>query len=128
MLKDELESVAKRQNELATLMKSQDEEPRPLIHPTMSRRYRSETDSLANALAHGGAAEAREQVRKLIEKIVLSPKNVEDDLSIDLYGDLAGILRIASEDKSMKGKGKIEKPLESMTANDNHNFKPSVNW
>ena len=40
--------------------------------------------------------------------------------------DFAGILRIASEDKSKKEKGKIEKRLETMTANDNHNFEPSV--
>lgn len=126
MVKDELESVAKRQDELKTLMQSSNDESRPLIHPTMSRRYKSEIATLTNALANGGAAEAREQVRGLIEKIVLSPQSVEDDLSIDLYGDLAGILRIASEDKSMKEKGKIEKRLESMTANDNHNFEPSV--
>lgn len=38
IVKDELERVAKRQDELAALMESQDVEPRPLIHPTMLRR------------------------------------------------------------------------------------------
>lgn len=57
---------------------------------------------------------------------MLTPKDGEDELSIDLHGDLAGILRIASEDKSMKDKGKIEKRLEVMAVNDNDNFEPSV--
>ena len=107
-------------------MQSSNDDPRPLIHPTMSRRYKNEISVLTKALSAGESSEAREQVRGLVEKIVLSPKNDDDGLSIDLYGDLAGILRIASEDKSMKEKGKIEKRLESMTANDNHNFEPSV--
>ena len=126
MVKDELERVAKRQDELATLMESQDVEPRPLIHPTMSRRYRSEISALTSALTNGGVAEAREQVRGLIEKIVLTPKDREDELSIDLHGDLAGILRIATEDKAMRDKVKIEKRLEAMAVNDNDNFEPSV--
>ncbi|TNC82824.1 MAG: resolvase [Oleiphilus sp.] len=126
MVKDELERVAKRQDELAALMDSQDEEPRPLIHSTMSRRYRSEISALTSALTNGGAAEAREEVRGLIEKIVLTPKDGEDQLSIDLHGDLAGILRIAAEDKSMKDKGKIEKRLEVMAVNDNDSFEPSI--
>ena len=126
MVKDELERVVKRQKELVAQMESGDDEPRPLIHPTMSRRYKNEIYVLTKALSTGESSEAREQVRGLVEKIVLSPKNDDDGLSIDLYGDLAGILRIASEDKSMKEKGKIEKRLESMTANDNHNFEPSV--
>ena len=53
-------------------------------------------------------------VRGLIEKIVLTPKDGEDELSLDLHGDLASILSIASEDKSMKVKGNIEKRLEAM--------------
>ncbi len=126
MVKDELEQVAKRQDELAALMESHQEEPRPLIHPTMSRRYRNEISALTSALTNGGAAEAREQVRGLIEKIVLTSKVGQDELSLDLYGDLAGILKIASEDKSMKAKGKIEKRLETMAVNDNDNFEPSV--
>ena len=126
MVKDELERLAMRQDELAALMESHQEEPRPLIHPTMSRRYRNEISALTIALSNGGAAEAREQVRGLIEKIVLTPKDGEDELSLDLHGDLAGILRIASENKSMKVKGNIEKRLEAIAVNDNDNFEPSV--
>lgn len=94
-----------------------------MIHPTMSRRYRSEIKALTHALVNGGAElQAREQVRGLIEKIVLTPK----DTAIDLYGDLAGNLRIATEDKTMKVKGTIEKRLDNMIVNNNHNIEPSV--
>ena len=126
MIKDDLVRVSARLEELAALTENESDEPRPLIHPTMSRRYRSEIEALTKALSDGKAAEAREQVRGLIEKIVLSSKDGEDELSIDLYGDLAGILRIATEDKAMKDKGKIEKRLEAMAVNDNDNFEPSV--
>jgi DNA invertase Pin-like site-specific DNA recombinase len=65
-----LTNFRKEADELAALMKQQDEEPRPLIHPTMSRRYRSKIDALMKALGDGGAGEAREQVRALIDRIV----------------------------------------------------------
>ena len=32
----------------------------------------------------------------LVSKIVLTPKDGEDSLTIDLYGDLAGILNMAA--------------------------------
>ncbi len=87
----------------------------------------SEIKTLTHALIHvGDELQAREQVRGLIEMIVLTPKDTDDDLSIDLYGDLAGILRIATEDKTMKVKGTIEKRLDIMIVNDNHNIEPSV--
>lgn len=126
MVKDKLERVVKRQYELVALMENSNDEPRPLIHPTMSRRNMSEIAALTNTLTHGGATEAREQVRGLIKKIVLTPRDNENELSINLHGDLAGIQRIASEDKSMKEKGRIEKRLETMTVNYNLSFEPSV--
>lgn len=39
-------------------------------------------------------------IRGLIEKIVLSPKDGQKGVYVDLVGDLAGILRIATGDKS----------------------------
>lgn len=47
-------------------------------------------------------------------------------LSTDLHGDLAGILRIATEDKTMKAKGTIEKQLDNVIVNNNHITEPSV--
>ena len=63
IIKDDLERVAKRQDELAALMESSDSEPRPLIHPTMSRRYKSEISALTKALSAGGCGSQRTGTR-----------------------------------------------------------------
>ena len=50
--------------------------------------------------AHGNKspkAIAAQFLWSLVEKIVLTPKIGSGDLAIDLYGDLAGILEIASK-------------------------------
>ncbi|MFQ5470942.1 MAG: hypothetical protein ACE5EH_11655 [Gammaproteobacteria bacterium] len=70
----------------------------------MARRYQEEVAALRKALSEQQAAEAREHVRALIEKIVLTPRADRDDLSIDLYGDLAGILKISMTNNPMKFK------------------------
>ena len=44
------------------------------------------------------------------------------ELSIDLHGDLAGILKIASEDKSMKNLRLETRKLERKAINDNFLF------
>ncbi len=126
LVKDELENVSMKIDELAKLMKNRDDEPRPLIHPTMARRYRKEIVAPQKALSEQQSGEAREHVCKLIEKIVLTPRDNRDDLAIDLYGDLAGILRIATEDKKIKDKGNSEKRLARLVANDNYSGEPSV--
>ena len=58
----------------------------------------------------------------MIDKIILTPELGQGDLTIDL----ADILRIATEDKTMKHKGNIEKRLEGMVANDNYRNEPSI--
>ena len=83
-------------------MQNERNELRLLIHPTMLRRYRSEIETLTKALSDGKATEAREQVRGLIEKILLTFRDGDSKLSIYVYGDSAGILRTATEDKTMK--------------------------
>jgi site-specific DNA recombinase len=126
MIKDELVRISTRQDALTELMEAQSDEPQPLIHPTMSRRYRKAIVGLHKALNDQQGGEAKEHVRALIEKITLTPKENRKDLAVDLYGDLAGILKIATEDKSMKNKADIIKKLEAMTVNDNHNFERSI--
>ncbi len=60
------------------------------------------------------------------QKIVLTPKENSKELSIDLYGDLAGILKIASEDKFMKNKAQKPRRLVKKYANDNFLYEPSI--
>ncbi|MCL4676982.1 MAG: recombinase family protein [Alphaproteobacteria bacterium] len=102
LVKDELESIAARLDTLEKLIAQGSEQPRPLLHPAMARRYREEIAALRDALAQtGGRGEPAEHVRGLIEKIVLTPWSHlgiagRDELKIDLFGDLAGILDLAA--------------------------------
>ncbi|MFI0416398.1 MAG: recombinase family protein [Candidatus Thiodiazotropha sp.] len=102
LVKDDLERVAARQEKLEELLSCAPEEPRPLLHPAMARRYREEVRSLHKSLRLKDSGEVREHVRALIEKIVLTPVKGKKELSLDLYGDLAGILSIAAKEKTMK--------------------------
>ena len=59
------------------------------------------TVNLRNALDRkDGRGEAAEHLRALIDKIVLTPEQGREDLRIDLHGDLAGILSIASQKRA----------------------------
>ncbi len=120
MIKDDLIRVANRQEELEELLALQKQAPKPLIHPSMASRYRAEVQNLRKALTDHKSGEAKEHVRRLIEKIILTPKANKNDLSIDLYGDLAGILRIATEDKTMKEGRITDRLLNPLIANDNN--------
>ncbi|MBL4682677.1 MAG: zinc ribbon domain-containing protein [Pseudomonadales bacterium] len=116
LIKDELEKIVNRMNELDDLLELQDEPPRPLIHPTMARRYKQEVTALKKSLKDNASNEVREHVRALIEKVVITPATKERDMRIDLHGDLAGILNIAIEDKAMNHGPKIKKPLRTKTS------------
>jgi hypothetical protein len=52
----------------------------------------------------------------------------KDQSLIDLFGDLAGILRIDSQENTMKNKTLNEKRLKQIAVNDKHLSEPSVNW
>ncbi|MBP7275665.1 MAG: recombinase family protein, partial [Kiritimatiellae bacterium] len=105
LVKDELESIAARLETLDSVIARGSEQARPFLHPAMARRYREEVAGLREALASGGSrgapGEPAEHVRGLIEKIVLTPwshlgQAGRDELKIDLFGDLAGILELAA--------------------------------
>ena len=125
MVKDDLTNLTARQEELEDLLENHTDEPKPLLHPSMAKRYKLEVHTLRRSLNDDqNRGEASEHLRKLVEKIVLTPRPGEDDLSIDLYGDLAGILTIANEETSMKKGEAFTKRLKTMVANDNSN--PSI--
>jgi site-specific DNA recombinase len=126
MIKDDLIRISEQQENLKKLMASDCDEPQPLVHPTMSRRYREEVKALHKSMSERKNAQTKEVIRSLIEKIVLTPNKGQDDLWIDLYGDLAGILTIAAKDKSLKTGAVNKDRPETTVANDNHNFRSSV--
>ena len=107
MIKEESKYIADRLEELE-VEESQNQDkppPKPLMHPTMANRYRKEVENLRQALDRKDArAEASEHLRGLIGKIVLTPEPGRKDLRIDLHGDLAGILQIASQKRVRPGK------------------------
>ena len=120
LLKDELDRLTAREAELKGLMAAQSEEPPTMLHPSMAGRYRQEVVALRHSLTNqDGTGEAREHVRGLVEKIVLTPRSDMARLAVDLYGDLAEILKMT-----------IIKPAKKqpdlVTANDNYLFGSSV--
>ena len=107
MIKDKSRYVADRLEELKTEKSQRQDQPpapKPLSPPAMENRYRKEVENLKQALDRNDArAEASEHLRGLIEKIVLTPEPRRDQLRIDLHGDLAGILQIASQKQVRPG-------------------------
>ena len=98
LVRDDLERIAARLEALEDQISQGSTDPRPLLHPAMARRYREEVAALRETLSRsGGQGEAAEHLRGLIEKIVLTPRLEREELQIDLYGDLAGILSMAAE-------------------------------
>ncbi|QUD90691.1 recombinase zinc beta ribbon domain-containing protein [Phenylobacterium montanum] len=76
------------------------EEPPPLLHPEMAGVYRTQVAELYEALqgeAETKQLEATEALRALIQEIILTPEG--DQLTIDVRGDLAGILAISTKQK-----------------------------
>jgi hypothetical protein len=69
MIKDELETISERAQELEAKLTAAGTEPRPFIHPAMAGRYRASVKALCLALSEREDGEAREHVRGLIEKI-----------------------------------------------------------
>ena len=74
----------------------------------MAEHYRGEVARLHEALAdEKHRHEAAEIIRSLVEKIVLNPapEGADAALTIDLHGDLAGILSLSAQTKKPPRKG-----------------------
>ena len=118
MVKDDLEHVTTRQEEVKSLLASEPAN-KPLLHPAMASRFHESVKDLANVLNQDDArSEASEHLRGLVDKVVLTPKADENELRVDLYGDLAGILNMAALGKNTKNLPIIER-LELSAVNDN---------
>ncbi len=101
-LKQEMNSLVVWKGKLEDLIARTQEAP-VLLHPNMAVRYRKEVSRLMNALDDDEHRhEDIELIRSLIDKIVLVPDPDSKGLLIDLHGDLAGILNIATEGESAK--------------------------
>lgn len=119
LVKDDLERVtAQIKNVEAALQKQP--EAKALLHPAMASRFHHAIKDLRASLnADGCRSEASEHLRGLIQKVVLTPKEGDKGLKIDLYGDLAGILNLSMENKDMKEMSILER-LQLLPVNDNN--------
>jgi len=96
-LKDELIALEAREDALTAALQNAPEPP-PILHPNLSLLYRRKVEGLQTALADPASREeAAEAIRALVEAIVLMPS--EEGLSIELHGELAGMLRLAGMTK-----------------------------
>ena len=96
-LHTKMKQLEARKRELETFL-TEAEEPPPVLHPSMAVIYRERVTGLYEALQQEGArAAASDVIRSLVSEIILTPSAGE--LLVDLRGDLAGILAVASSDK-----------------------------
>ncbi len=94
-IKDDLARITTKREELEELLDGTAKEP-VLLHPNMAGYYRQQVENLTKALnAEENRAEAADLIRSLVDRITLTP-NDDGKLDIDLYGDLAGILTMAT--------------------------------
>ena len=71
VIKDELENITSRAQEIEAELAAVGKEPRPFIHPAMAGRYRAGVKALCHALKAQEVEEPKESVRGLIKRIVL---------------------------------------------------------
>ncbi len=100
-MKAELRALEAKQIELEKTLASA-QAPAPLIHPALAEVYRQHVASLNDALRDPDSRdEAFEIIRSLIDEIRLVPE--DGALKIELRGELAGILALASESTKARG-------------------------
>ena len=96
-MREELLALEARKVELAAALEHAPA-PAPRLHPKLAEIYRHKVANLQEELSRPELrAEAAEAIRSLVEEIRLVPENGR--LEIELAGDLAGILALASGSK-----------------------------
>lgn len=96
MIRDEANALQARKEVLQATLADKQEAP-VYVHPNMAMRYHQEVQRLIASLNHPEHRdESAQLIRKLIERIVLTPNEDRSALMIDLHGELAGILRASA--------------------------------
>ena len=100
-VKASLDKVINRREEIEKFLVEQDV-PEVGLHPSMAGRYKKEiTELIASLNQDGTKEEASTLLRGLINKVVLIPTSCNSEYSIDLHGDLAGILTVAAGNEAL---------------------------
>lgn len=98
------------------------QDPTPLLHPSMAEIYRSKIVALHLALNDEAArGEATDILRSLIDTILLTPGDGE--LRIELRGDLADILAIATNAKGRPGRDGLLSQFEMVAGRRNRLYR-----
>ncbi len=114
-MKERINSNAQRIEELKSLLEDQEEMP-ILLHPNMGHHYQKEVKALLKSLnSPDHRYEAADLIRGLIDKVVLTPREKESGLYIDLKGDLAGILTMATKNKTAKEQKELIEQIETIS-------------
>ena len=114
-MKVRINSNAQRIEELKGLLEDQEEMP-ILLHPNMGLHYQKEVKALLKSLNNQDHRhEAADLIRGLIDKVVLTPKEEESGLYIDLKGDLAGILTMATKDRTAREQRELIDQIETIS-------------
>jgi site-specific DNA recombinase len=97
-LKDEMQSLQDRQKKIEEDL-SAVPPPAPRLHPNLASIYKEKIINLVQALNDPNTLiEANTAIRQLIERVQLVPENGE--LKIELYGELAALLKLGTEPKN----------------------------
>ena len=101
-MKEETKALAMEELDLKRKIETADELP-PMLHPAMGEHYRKQVTQAIQLLnSENDKTEAHEILRELIEKVVLTPNNDRSELIVDLHGDLAGIMSMATNAENSK--------------------------
>ncbi|MCC7168267.1 MAG: recombinase family protein [Rhodospirillales bacterium] len=97
--KERLLALEARQEEIRTaLEKANEAQPVPALHPNLAELYRRKVGELEIALndpdTKTGAIQA---LRGLVDAVVLYPGEKRGEMTIELYGELAGLSHIAAK-------------------------------
>ena len=96
-LKNEMQSLQDRQKKIEEDL-SVAPLPAPRLHPNLATIYKEKIANLVLALNNPNTLiEANTAIRQLIERVQLIPVNGE--LKIELYGELAALLKLGTEPK-----------------------------
>ena len=97
-LKNEMQSLQDRQKKIEEDL-SVAPLPAPRLHPNLATIYKEKIANLVQALNNPNTLiEANTAIRQLIERVQLIPANGE--LKIELYGELAALLKLGTEPKN----------------------------
>jgi site-specific DNA recombinase len=96
-LQQKLDDLEARQLELERLL-ARPQNNAPRLHPNLSEVYRHRVADLQAALSGLDATEAIEQVRALIERVVLRPASDGRGFQVELEGAITEMTRIGAAD------------------------------